>query len=122
MIDLPDMDSIEVVLTQPIATTLHALLADRLSDTRHCGLEDYTHVLIIEEGDDEDAVIAAIGFSPFRSRIDGIPDQPNWDWLERHEGYWEILWCVGDSGHAYIFLVEDTDGSPLAALCRQHMP
>lgn len=110
MIDLPDMDSIEVVLTKPIDPTLRSLLADRLSDTQHCGLEDYTHVLVIEEGDDEEAVIATIGFSPLRSRIDGIPQQTDWDWLERHKGYWEILWCVGDSGHAYIFLVEDKIG------------
>ena len=121
MIDLPDMDSIEAVLTQPIDATLRKLLDDRLSDTRHCGLENYTHVLVIEEGDTESAVIAAIGFSPLRSRIDGTPEQPDWDWCERvADGWIETLWCVGNSGFAFIVLIEDADGSPFAALYRRH--
>lgn len=122
MIDLPDMDSIEAILTTPIDPTLHSLLADRLSDTRHCQLDDYTHVLVIEEGDDDEAVRAAIGFSPLRSRIDNSHNKPDWDWIEHHPGWMELLYCVGDSGFAYIVLVEDGDRSPFAAHCRQHMP
>ena len=120
MIDLPDMDSIEAILATPIDPILHSLLADRLSDTRHCGLDDYTHVLVVEAEDDEEAVKAAIGFSPLRPRIDGIPNQPDWDWIEHHYGWIELLYCVGDSGFAYIVLVEDSDRSPFAALCRQY--
>ena len=122
MYDLPDMESLEALLRQPINATLHKLLADRLSDTRHCGLDDYTHVLVIEEGDEEAAIVAAIGFSPLRSRIDGNPDQPDWDWIERHDGWTELLYCVGNSGFAYLVLVEGSDSSPFAALCRQYQP
>ena len=119
MINLSDMENLEAVLDHPIDPQLRVLLADRLSDTRHCGLEGLTHVLVIEEGDDEDAVMTAIGFSPLRSRIDGIPNQPDWDWIEHHPGWIELLYCVGDSGFAYIVLVKDSDASPFAALCRQ---
>ena len=122
MYDLPDMDSIEAVLATPIDPTLHSLLADRLSDTRHCGLEDYTHVLVIEEGDDEEAVIAAIGFSPLSSRIDDIPNEPDWDWIERHDGWWELLYTLGNAGHAVIILAEDVESHALARLCRRNSP
>ena len=122
MYDLPDMDAFRAILDQPLKPNLHKLLADRLSDTLHCGLQDHTHVLVVEAGDSEKDVEAAIGFSPLRSRIEGLPDTPDWDWLERHEGYWEALYCVGDSGFAYILLIEDADGSPFAALCRKHQP
>ncbi len=123
MYDLADMDGLRAVLDQPLDRNLHALLADRLSDTLHCGLEDHTHVLVIEEGDAESAVIAAIGFSPLRSRIDGTPEQPDWDWIERHEGGWyEVLYCVGNSGFAYILFIEDGAQSPIAQLCKHHCP
>ena len=123
MHSLPNMKTLEQLLDQPINPTLRKLLADRLSDTRHCGLEEYTHVLVIEEGDEEAAIVAAIGFSPLLSRIDGIPDQPDWDWIERHEGGWyEVLYCVSNSGFAYILLVEDEGSSPIVALCREHCP
>lgn len=120
MIDLPDMHSIEAVLIQPIEPTLHVLLADRLSDTRHCGLEDYTHVLVVEAGDTETAIVNAVGFSPLRSRIDDIPGQPDWDWIERHDGWWELLYTVSNDGFAFIVLVEDDARSALAVLCREH--
>lgn len=122
MHDLPDMATLRAILDQPLNPNLHKLLADRLSDTLHCGLQDHTHVLIIEAGDSEEQIIDAIGFSPLRSRIDGVPDSPDWDWQEKHDGFWELLYCVGDSGFAYILLIEDADGSPFAALCRKHQP
>ena len=120
MIDLPDMDSIEAVLATPIDPTLHALLANRLSDTPRCGLEDYTHVLVVEALDTENDIGAAIGFSPLRSRIDEIPSQPDWDWIERHNGWWELLYPVSNEGFAFIILVEDDPRSALAVLCRDH--
>ena len=83
MHDLPDMTALRAVLDQPLDANLKQLLTDRLGDTLHCGLQDHTHVLVIEAGDREDAVIDAIGFSPLRSRIDDQPDTPDWDWLEK---------------------------------------
>lgn len=123
MYDLPDMDSLRAVLDQPLERNLHTLLADRLSDTLHCGLQDHTHVIVVEAHDEEEAVEEAIGFNPLRSRIDGSPEVPDWDWIERHEGGWyELLYCVGNTGFAYILMVEDEAQSPLAALCRKYCP
>ena len=120
MHDLPDMDALRAILDQPLDPNLHQLLADRLSDTLHCGLQDHTHVVIIEADDTEEQIIDAIGFSPLRSRIDKLPDHPDWDWLEKHDQYWEALDCVGNSGFAFILLIEDADNSQFAALCRKH--
>jgi hypothetical protein len=118
MIDLPDMEAVRAALHQPLKPALKTLLADRLADTESCGLARHTRVLVIEAGDTEADIIDAVGFSPLASRIDGKRDQPDWDWLERHEAFFEALYCVGDSGFAYILLIEDADHSPFAQLCR----
>ncbi len=120
MHDLPDMEALRAILDQPIDPALRALLRDRLDDTLHCGLQDLTHVLVIEAGDTEKAVIDAIGFSPLRSRMEGLPDTPDWDWIEDHPGWWELLYTVGNDGFAFIVLVKDADCSPFATLCREH--
>ncbi len=119
MIDLPDMEAVRAALHQPLKPALKTLLADRLADTESCCLANLTHVLVVEAEDTEAAVIDAVGFSPLASRIDCNRDQPDWDWLERHEGWWEALYCVGDSGFAFILLIEDADLSPFAQLCRK---
>ncbi len=122
MMDLPTIQHFSDAIEKLSPSPLNTLLADRLADTIHCGLQDYTHVLVVEAGDTESEIVDAIGFSPLVSRIDGIRNQPDWDWLERHEGWWELLYTVGNDGFAYILLVEDAEGEPsaLASLCRHH--
>ncbi|WP_306089651.1 hypothetical protein [Qipengyuania flava] len=122
MIDLPNIHSIEAVLDQPLDKTLKGLLQDRLADTIQCGLQDYTHVLVVQDGDTEQQVVEAIGFSPLKTRIEGRPDCVDWDWCEQHPGWWELLYTVGDDGFAYILLVEDAERLPLAKLCRSEGP
>jgi hypothetical protein len=119
MLDFPNVEALQAALHQPLQSDLKALLSDRLADTVGLGLADLTHVLVIEAEDTEAAVINAVGFSPLASRIDGKRNQPDWDWLERHGGWWEALYCIGNSGFAFILLVEDSDQSPFAQLCRQ---
>lgn len=118
MIDLPDMEAVRAALHQPLKPALKALLADRLADTERCGLEHLTHILVIEADDREDSIVEAVGFSPLASRIDGNRDQPDWDWLERHDGWWELVYTVGDSGYAFILLIEDAD-TLFAQLCQK---
>jgi len=122
MIDLPSIESIKAALNQPLGESLRRLLEDRLADTIHCGLQDYTHVHVVEAGDTEQQIIDAIGFSPLKTRIDNLSNSPDWDWCERHPGWWELLYTVGNEGFAYILLVEDAEGSPLAKLCRSEGP
>lgn len=122
MIDLPTIDRIKAVLNQPLDDNLKNLLSAQLADIIHCGIQDYTYLLVVEAGDTEQQIIDAIGFSPLRTRIDDRPHCPDWDWCERHPGWWELLYTVGDDGFAYILLVEDAERSPLAKLCRSEGP
>jgi hypothetical protein len=122
MMDLPTIDDLIKACDQLEPSPLKTLLNDRLADTIRCGLQDLTHVLVVETGDTESQIVDAMGYSPLVSRIDCIRNQPDWDWLERHEGWWELVYTLGNNGFAYILLVEDAGGqpSPLAALCREH--
>lgn len=122
MMDLPTIDNLIKACDQLKPSLLKTLLDDRLADTIQCGLQDLTHVLVVESGDRESDIVDALGFSPLISRIDGIRDQPDWDWLEQHEGWWELLYTIGNDGFAYILFVEDAEGEPseLALLCRHH--
>ena len=119
MYNLPTIESIRAALNQPLGKDLKILLEDRLADIIHCGLQEWTHVLVVEPGDTEQQIIEAIGFSPLQSRIDGVRNSPDWDWIERHDGWWELLYTVGNSGFAYLLLAEDAEDSPLAQLCRR---
>lgn len=122
MMDFPSIEQLSNAIDTLPPSPLKTLLAHRLADTIHCGLQDYTHLLVVEAGDTESDIVDAVGFSPLVSRLDGIRNQPDCDWLERHDGWWELLYTVGNDGFAYILLVEDAEGEPsaLALLCRQH--
>lgn len=119
MLNLPDIETLRAVLDQPLNEDLRSLLRDRLADTLSCGLQELTHVLVIEAEDTEAAAVEAVGFSPLVSRIDEERGQPDWDWIEHHGGWWELIYTVGNAGFAYILLVEDDPRSPFAQLCRK---
>jgi len=120
MNNLPDLASQLAALRQPLEPILHSLLHGRVADALACQLGGLTHFLVIEPGDHEGEIIDAIGFSPLVSRIDGIHLQPDWDWIERHDGWWELVYTVSNDGFAYILLVQDAPGvlPDLLDLCR----
>lgn len=110
MIDMPDLDAILAALNTPLQPDLHDLIASRLQDAFASELADLTHILVIQPGDTEGQIIDAIGFSPLVSRMDGIRLQPDWDYLEQHPGWWELIYTVGDSGFAFLVFVERAAG------------
>lgn len=110
MIDLPDLDAILAALRTPLAPDLHDLIASRLQDAFACELADLTHILVIQPGDAEAQIIDAIGFSPLVSRMDGIRLQADWDYVEPHPGWWELIYTVGDSGFAFLVFVQRAAG------------
>lgn len=119
MIDMPDLDAILAALRTPLAPDLHDLIASRLQGAFACELADLTHILVINAGDTEAQIIEAIGFSPLVSRMDGNRLQSDWDFIEPHPGWWELIYTVGNSGFAYLVFVERADGvlPELLALC-----
>lgn len=120
MLNLPDLEAQLAALQEPLPEALAALLAGRVKDSTDLELGDLTHIAVITKADSEEAIEEALGFSPWMSRIDGVRDHPDWDWLEQHEGWIELVYTVADSGFAFILLVAD-DGGNLAKLCRRHM-
>ena len=120
MIDLPELDSQLAALHQPLEQNLHKLLHGRIQDALALELGDLTHFVVIEPGDAEGDILDALGFSPLVSRIDGIHLQPDWDWIERHEGWWELVYTVSNDGFAFILFVQDAPGvlPDLLDLCR----
>ena len=120
MLNLPDRASQLSVLDQPLEPTLHALIKGRVQDALSLGLAELTHIVVVEPYDTEDDLIEALGFSPLVSRLEGIPLQPDWEWLERHPGWIELVYTVGNDGFAFLVLVQDVPGMlpDLLALCR----
>jgi hypothetical protein len=120
MLNLPDRASQLAVLNQPLEPTLHALIKGRMQDAIKLGLADLTHIVVVEPYDSEDDLIEALGFSPLVSRLEGLPLQPDWDWLEKHTRWWELIYTVGNDGFAFLVLVQDAPGvlPDLLALCR----
>ena len=120
MLNLADRASQLAVLHQPLELTLHALIKGRVQDAFNLGLADLTHIVVVEPYDTEADLIEALGFSPLVSRLDGLPLQPDWDWIECHPGWWELVYTVANDGFAFLVLVQDAPGvlSDLLALCR----
>ncbi|CAN5530059.1 hypothetical protein BH10PLA2_BH10PLA2_03460 [soil metagenome] len=118
-------DALLGTLTLPLDPHLHRLITDRVKDAIARDLGDLTHILIVQAGDTEADIIDAIGFSPLVHRIHGTrfgdpAFEPDWDWWERHDGWTELLYCVGDTGFAYVLFVQDAEGMlpELRSLCR----
>ncbi|MDO7833675.1 hypothetical protein Q4610_01325 [Sphingobium sp. HBC34] len=62
---------------------------------------------------------AEVLFSPLEreGRRWGDPGfQTWWDWLHDHGGWFELIYCVGNSGFAFVLFLEDADGDGLADL------
>lgn len=113
MLDLYDRTTITAALSQPLAPELHSLIADRWSDALASELADLTHILVVQPDDTAADIVKAIGFNPLDD------DAPEPDWRVRYGTYHELIYCVGNSGFAFLVLVQDADGVPpgLIALC-----
>jgi hypothetical protein len=121
MINLPDLESQRAALLQPLDLELHTLIVGRMKDALALELGEHTHIVVVQPHDTEADLIDALGFSPLVSRIDGIHLEPDWDWFERHEGWFELVYTVGDSGFAFLVFVQDREGvlPDLLTLCRE---
>jgi hypothetical protein len=128
MLSLYDEATTKAALALPIDRDLRALLTTRIIHYAAAGLAAATHILVIQPGDTESEIEREIGFYPTTNIIDGICSgsaafHPFWDWLQDLAGWFEMIVTVGDSGFAYILLIEDADGvdPTLLALCRAHL-
>ena len=109
-------------LTLDLDKNLHRLLADRIGALTE-DLIDYTEYIVVQPGDTENDIIRHIGLSPLIEPMHGfrfgeLGFRPHWVWLERHCGWFELIFTFG-STFAYIVFVEDSEHifHELLALC-----
>jgi hypothetical protein len=128
MLSLYDKTSREAALASPLDPRLQQLLADRIHDARETNLLGLTHLLVVQPGDCEHTIAEEICLSPLTNPIDGerfgsVDFQPWWDWLQQHDGWFEMIITVGNSGFAFILLIQDADGvqPELLSLCRTYV-
>jgi hypothetical protein len=125
MLHLYDRATMRTALNANLDPQLQKLLNDRIAALGE-DLIDWTEYLVIEPDDTEADIVCQIGFSPLVEAIDGArfggPGfQPCWDWIGRHDGWFELIVTFG-STFAYVLFVQDVDGvlPDLLALCRAH--
>jgi len=86
-------------------------------------LLDLTHIVVVQDGDTEEALKAELGFSPLMHPIDGTRFgqagfHPYWDWLADLGGWHEMIISIGNSGFAVIVLIERDSGA-VSDMCGQ---
>lgn len=124
MLSFYDRASLRDALTPRLRADLRELLHKRIHQIFDDGLADLTHLLVIEAGDTEDMVREEIGFSPLE--VEGVRYGapgflPRWDIMHHHRGWFEMVFCIGNSGFAVVLLIEDAQNSSfpeLRAACR----
>ena len=127
MLSFYDRASLRCALTLPLWADLKELLHKRIRQIFDDGLADLTHLLVIETGDTEGMVREEIGFSPLE--VEGVRYGapgfiPQWNWLEDHGGWFELIFCIGNDGFAFVLLVQDEPLSSwpeLRAACRREV-
>ena len=80
---------------------LRALMAAHFDHATRQGLIDMTVACVIQPGDNEAAIINAIGFSP----LDGPAA-----WVNDHGGWFEAVYIVEGTGFAYLVYVGQAAG------------
>ena len=124
MLSLPDRAAMDNALTLPLRDDIKALLRKRIDQVIDDGLDDLTHVVVLCPGDTEAMLKAEVLFSPLEREglCFGEPGfETYWDWLHDHGGWFELIYCVADSGFAFLLFLEDNDGAgwtDLLHLCR----
>lgn len=123
MLSIYDEATAIAALRQPLDPTLRTIITDRLADAAKIGLADQTHIVVVQAGDSEDAITGELGWSllvnPMTEVRYGDPAfEPYWSWLQDLGGWHELVVTVGNSGFAYLILVEQAD-TTLSAMCSE---
>lgn len=120
MLHLTDRAAITAALASDIDPALRDLLATRAAAlvTNDYDLTDCTEFLVIEEGDTEADIVAAVGFSPLIDPIDGYrigePGfQPGWDWIGERGDWLEMTFSFGADHAVIILLARDNSAADL---------
>lgn len=126
MLHLYDRATMTRTLALDLDPALRRLLSDRIFALGE-ELIDFTEYLVIQPGDDEQAVVQHLGFSPLTEPIDGTrygdpAFHPHWDYLAKHPGWYEMIVTFG-SAFAYVLLIQASEGTlpELIQLCERYV-
>jgi len=132
MIALRSTECILVACQPPSETSLCKIINQRLTQLTEDGggdVADIAHFLIVQAGDDDRSVKGELGFSILENLVDGArfgnPDfEPSWEWIMRHEGWFELVYVLTDDGFGWVVFVQDDEATDadLLAVCREYAP
>lgn len=124
MLSLPDRAAMDNALTLPLRDDIKVLLRKRIDQVIADGLDDLTHIVVLCSGDTEAMLKTEILFYPLEReglRFGQPGFETYWDWFHDHGGWFELIYCVADSGFAFLLFIEDRDDTgwtDLLQLCR----
>ena len=129
MITIFDSAAMVRVLSGPIDPDLKAILLGRLELLAEYlddwDLADIANFIVVEPGDNIEAIEQELCISPFVNRVDGAryPDpafEPSWEHCIARQGCFDLTFALSDAGLAHCLLVPDRDGvePQLLELCR----
>jgi hypothetical protein len=119
MLSFYNADALRGALVRPFSQNIQTLLRRRINCILDNGLADYTHLVVLMAEDTEAMLVEEIGFSPLEhdGQRYGAPSfTPRWDILYNHGGWYEIVFCIGNAGHAVVLLIEDAQVSSFSEI------
>ena len=131
MITIYDSAAMAHVLAGPIDADLKTILQDRMELLAEFlgewDLGDLAHFVIVEPGDNIEAIERELTISPFVNRVDGarFPERgfvPNSEFCIARAGYYDMTFALSDAGPNLCLLVPDRDDIEprLLELCRTY--
>jgi len=129
MLSLRNGAAVSRALSSDIDPELRALIERRVEQLGEYGADDIgelVHFLVVESGDTIEAVEAELGFSPLANFVDGgrygEPGfTPSWELAERHVGWFEVVFVLGDDGFGWVLFVPARGAAVLTQACAQSM-
>jgi hypothetical protein len=111
----------------PHLKSLLTLRHDQLLEGSDLDIGSVAHFVIAGPGDPIGNLDAELGFPVAVNLVDGsgfgdIEFEPSWEWIERHDEWFELAFILTDDGFAHVLLVPDIEGVDpvLLALCRTY--
>jgi hypothetical protein len=129
MLSLRTTAAMERALCLPLDATLRSLLEQRMEQLRSNYDGDLGEIVefhIVELGDTQRQIEAALGFPVLQNFIDGTtfgdPDwSPCFEWLLAHGSFFEITFILGEGYGCVVFVPDDPAVEfDLHSLCLEH--
>lgn len=96
-------------------TTLQRILRQRFEQLAEygCSISDLARFYFVRPDDDVTALM---------TNFVGDSDEPSWEYVEDHNGIYEAVFILDDSGFGHVYFIPDRDdtNAELLSRCRRH--